>query len=309
MNIRNSRRYSWMRKALLLSGSLLLSFSVVHTVLPQLKSEDSAQTLSDAAKTPELHRTPQVILIEPAPLAVKDKKVLRPVSADLSVQYVDLGAMQSDLSEGMDDFLIRVAQTMDWFTRSSGFEACGVIMKSNTQDVWQVRLTTNRSRISCEMVEFPESGFTRISPDIHSHPYFEEDVFANAQDIRYNSNFKCGDQMFIYDDRFSKRDFSRGDGYLVTRGQLLYQHGERWPIRQVAVFNPLEEAPELSGPFFANTDEAVLVASHEGEPESEQEVRVDPLKAAATAVWLNQVDTTMLGVPTTSCPSSTEDFQ
>lgn len=286
------------KKLAWISGVFFISWCSSIPVI-QSESKLDVQTSSDAVTELSESSSKQVILIEPTASIATVQKVLKPFEVDLNVSYVDLGALSSLPGETFEAFLVRTAQSMDWFTRESGYEACGVIMSSQTQDAWQIRITTNRSRISCEMVEYPLEGYTKMDADIHSHPYFEEPIYANAQDIHYNKSFACGQQMFIFDERFSKKDFSRGEGYLVSRNRLLYQHGEKWPIRQVNTFESLKEAPELSAPYFAGVLPNEVDFNESNEP---LVVRVDPIEAAATAVWLNQVEGQMVGVPNVECP-------
>lgn len=210
-------------------------------------------------------------------------QALDPHAASKATPFVEVGAMTSNPGEGKDAFLVRVAQTMDVFTRTTEHEICGVIMVSDNNDAYRVRLTTNRSHIACTMVVFAEPGFSRLGPDIHSHPFNTGDIRANARDIVYRKDFSCGQKMTIFDHRFSTVDFNHGAGYLVTRGQLLYQHGVEWPIRQLAVFDRIDEpeALEIGGGL---------------DPEISEEL--------AAAAWENE---DREGVPATACPADDEE--
>lgn len=206
-------------------------------------------------------------------------EALDPVEAREKSPFVEVGAMTSQPGEEKDVFLTRVAQTMDLFTRTTQHEICGVIMVSESNDAFRVRLTTNRSHIGCTMVVFSEPGFERLGPDIHSHPRAPGGVEANARDIVYRKDFSCGQRMFIFDHRFSSVDFKHGEGYLVSRGQLLYQHGDQWPVRQVAVFDPIEEP-------------VALEVGTGLDPQVSEEL--------AASAWNNE---DREGVPSTACPA------
>lgn len=227
----------------------------------------------------------------PSPLPVDiaaQKKMgdaLSPHQAEVYAPFVELGALDSHPGEDLNVFLTRVAQAMDLFTRKTLHETCGVIMVDPARSAWRVRLTTNRSHLSCVMVEFDEPGFIRMGEDIHSHPLIPGGVHANAQDIVRRRDFACGEKIQIFDERFSSVDFEHGPGYLVSRGRLLYQHGQQWPIRQLAVFEPIneEEMPHLAKGGINPT--------------------LNPELAAAA--WKNEdVD----GVPLTQCPTEEADL-
>lgn len=196
--------------------------------------------------------------------------------------FVEIGAMTSQPEESKEAFLVRLAQTMDAFTRATGHEACGLILKSNEAETYKVRLTTNRAHISCTMMSFREPGFHPIGEDIHSHPRIVGGVKSNRPDMRNRSDLRCGNRIIIYDETFSEVDFNNGPGYLVSRGRLLFQRGAQWPMRQVATFEAIEQAEplEVGG--------------------------VDPKRneALAAAAWANEE---MEGLPPTECAEEIEE--
>ena len=197
---------------------------------------------------------------------------LTPSLARFVAPFVELGAMDSVAGETRETFLVRVAQTMDLFTRTTRHEACGVLMESHDKARYRVRLTSNLSHISCVKVQFDEPGYGRVGPDIHSHPRIPGGVEANAQDVARRRDFSCGQRIFVFDETFSSVDFQQGAGYLVTRGQLLYQHGRQWPIQQIASFDPIDTYPALALGGQEVAFEAALASaamrgdSHEGLP-------------------------------------------
>ena len=193
--------------------------------------------------------------------------------------YVELGAMTSRPGEAKEDFLVRLAQSMDLFTRSTGHETCGMIMESDTGGTYKVRLTSNRAHISCTMMSFREPGFHAIGEDIHSHPRIVGGVKSNGPDVKSRSDLHCGGRIIIYDETFSDVDFRNGPGYLVSRGRLLFQHGAQWPMRQVATIEAIQESEPLQvGGLDASGDEQL-----------------------ASAAWGNQE---VEGLPSTQCPEA-----
>lgn len=205
--------------------------------------------------------------------------------------FVELGALDSRPGESEDEFLVRVARVMDAFTRHTNHEACAVIMIHDSSLSWRARVTTNRSHLSCTMVLFDEPGFSRWGPDIHSHPYVPDGVLANAQDVLRNPHFQCGQHIKIFDERFSGQDLERGEGYLVSRGRLLYQDGHPQEA-PVAFFEPLMEMPEL--------------ALSEDLPWGELSAA-----AAAAAAWSNDESSgfSLSEFPKTACEGSPTDAQ
>ena len=238
-----------------------------------------AQAEVVAAGADDVPLAKDAIAITEAPVEQKMTVALTPQQAELRAPFVELGAMDSTEGETRDGFMVRVAQTMDMFTRTTQHEVCGVIMVNSDETAWRVRLTTNRSHIACVMVVFDESGYVRMGQDIHSHPRIVGGAQANAQDIIRRRDFSCGETIHIFDEAFSRVDFDRGPGYLVSRGRLLYQHGKNWPIQQVATFDAIDadQSPELAKGGINPTLTPELAA----------------------AAWQNQ---DVEGVPSTSCP-------
>jgi hypothetical protein len=196
------------------------------------QAQAQADVVAEGSKATPLIK--EEIVATEVPMEKKMGATLTPQQAELQAPFVELGAMDSTSGETQKDFLVRVAQAMDVFTRTTQHEVCGVIMVNPEQNAWRVRLTTNRSHLACVMVVFDETGYVRMGEDIHSQPRIEGGTQANAQDILRRRDFSCGERIHIFDEDFSKVDFDHGPGYLVSRGRLLYQHGRQWPIQQVA---------------------------------------------------------------------------
>lgn len=191
------------------------------------------------------------------PLAMADTAggpTITPEQALLVAPFVDLGSIESQPGEGLDAFVLKTAGVIHDFTLATGHEACGVLMVANadpdgSNGPWRVRLTTNRSHIACILVEYADAGYRRLGPGIHSHPYLPGGFNINPQDERWRkpkcqgnedkcqamleSAPRCGDDWKLFDSRFSARDFQHGPGYLVTRGRVLYQHGDQYPVRML----------------------------------------------------------------------------
>lgn len=238
---------------------------------------DPARDANEAMATAEaVGLGPDVPEVSPVRLPASPPKptfFLNPAQADLVAPFVELGAMDSWPGESQHDFLVRVAQAMDLYSRQTSFEACGVILKASGASMWRVRLTTHRSHIACLMVSFDEPGFAPTGEDIHSHPRVVGGTLANAQDVERNPRFVCNQRMVVFDERFSERDLDRGPGYLVSRGRLMYQRGRAYPFQLRAAFDPVEEKPALA---FAS---APMLASAQAEGR---------LPALAEAVWANE---------------------
>ena len=204
-----------------------------------------------------------------------------PEQAAITTPFVELGAMDSRPGEGLEIFLMRVAQVMDMFTRKTKQETCGVIMAKDDNNGFRVRMTTNRAHIACVGIVFEEPGFHRLGPDIHTHPHVPGGIIVNAQDSRIRPDFICGERVLIFDEKFSDIDLKHGSGYLVSRTRLLYQHGTVASVREVGVFDSIDTMPTLmlgGGPSV----EAGIVGT-----------------AAVRAAW---ADRDTVDVPTTKCP-------
>ena len=212
------------------------------------------------------------------------------LEAQTKAPFLELGALDSTEGETLDDFLVRVAQAMDVFTRQTNHEVCGVILVNEAQDAWRVRLTTNRSHISCVMVSFDEPGYKRLGPDIHSHPRVPGGIPANSQDVARNPKFHCGQNMVVFDETFSEKDLERGPGYLVSRNRLMFQRGKMFPFQQRAVFPSLEQMPSLTllNGEVASFDSGLVASDAEEQPVS-----------TLVAAWKNE---DAEGLPSTTCP-------
>ena len=289
------RRWSrrWLFSLPVLAGTALVAWGWRTTEAELPPDEGAATATADVASpdTQETNPTPLLSPTSPSSLRPNMSNALGLADASLRTPFVELGALDSLPHEDLDTFLTRVAQAMDTFTRRTHHEVCGVIMVNDNQDKWRVRMTTNRSHISCVMVVFDEPGFKRLGPDIHSHPRVTGGALANAQDIQRNKRFECGQNMVVFDETFSTKDLERGPGYLVSRNRLMYQRGKSFPFQQRAVFASLETMPDLT-----------LLSGEMGRFES-GEVASDTALPLQTALWENQ-DTP--GLPPTQCPQTNQ---
>lgn len=292
---RCSRR--WLFSLTALAGASLIALGALNH--PDLANEDVA---ADAVATADVV-APNPVPVPPAassPAASSKQplmsKVLGLGDARKKAPFLELGAMDSAPDESFDDYMVRVAQAMDAFTRQTNHEVCGVILVNEQGDAWRVRLTTNRSHISCVMVTFDEPGYKRLGPDIHSHPRVPGGIAANSQDIERNPRFACGQKMVVFDETFSEKDLTRGPGYLVSRNRLLFQRGKEFPFQQRAVFESLERMPELT---LASGE----VASFDASATSSGVGEASAVSVLAAA-WQNQ---DIEGLPQTSCPPASDE--
>lgn len=185
--------------------------------------------------------------------------------AQKSFPLVELGAMDSNVGESKEDFLLRVGSVLHTFTGRTGHEACSAIMESESlPTVYRVRLITNRSQVSCLRVMFEEKGFKYTGETIHSHPYSEKYkdhfIHANLQDQRM-IGFSCKRMLKIMDGDFSPGDLKNGGGYLVSRGRLLHRTNESEDTTVVGTVNPDLPLPVLAvGGLHLTNEHAVHAA-------------------------------------------------
>jgi hypothetical protein len=234
------------------------------------------------------------LMMGPAMGAEIGGPTVTPEQARLAAPYVEVGVVSSRPEEKtVEDFLLRVGQVMDSFTHTTGYETCGLIMANADNTQWRVRLASNRSHISCVIIQFNEPGYTRLGPDIHSHPYAPEGVVNNNPDHQRRPNFECGGRTTIYDEMFSQGDYHHGAGYLVARNRLLYQHGGQWPVRMVGQLGPRLEASDVQAHYVEP------LASSSVLTKGSDATRAAQVTQVAAGSWNNdEVD----GFPQLRCP-------
>lgn len=270
-----------------------------HQVPIQASASTSASTSADSVAVASNIQAKRVVSAPASPTVQAQPampSVLSPDEANSFAPFVELGALDSAPKEIFDDFMVRVAQTMDLFTSKTGHEACGVVMTSTAPgaNAWRVRLTTNRSHIGCVMVMFDEPGFRRVGTDIHSHPRIVGGVAANSQDLTRRPDFSCGQNIVIFDETFSEKDMDRGPGYLVSRNRLMFQRGRQYPYQQRAQFETLKEMPELAfsgakGEALSQTAAAAWAGEDaEGLPSTHCDVPEAPVAEVATPADMEQ---------------------
>lgn len=271
LSFRQPGRRGWVGRSLrvALSLGLLLAAGSGVSLSPSASVDEGLLPYALAESVVSGTQPAPLLPLAPRPSRPGQGHALAPMEAMEHAPFVELGAMDSEPGESVDEFLVRVAQAMDVFTRRTHHEACAVIMSHTTEQAWRVRMTTNRSHLSCTMVEFEEPGFVRWGPDIHSHPRVPGGIRVNSQDVLRNPSFKCGQTAIVFDEKFSGRDLDRGPGYLVSRGRLLFQKGRDYPFRQLATFEPLQSMPSLTVGDALDLGEVVA-------------------QAAADAAWLNE---------------------
>lgn len=146
----------------------------------------------------------------------------------------------SQEGETLDAFALRMGVWFRNFTTTSGYEACGLIFASSTEEgKWALPIFTNNSQIGCAMPETTLEGYALTKETIHSHPVEKmvepnanDRIFLQGQSDRFHVERR---QRRNVDPRtFSNTDFAGGPGYLVTDGKVLYQAGPK-SVREVGV--------------------------------------------------------------------------
>lgn len=154
------------------------------------------------------------------------------------VQAWSVGQFTSKTNESHDAFVLRVAQALKAWTDQTGTEACGPIAKTKDGHYF-VELTTEKAQTVCLRSTVMPEGMTYTGDSIHSHPFKEgtSQIRLTSHDLAVLD--EMGEVQFVDElrrmdirsvhaepDTFSPDDYAAGPGYLVVKGQLLYQHGK-----------------------------------------------------------------------------------
>jgi hypothetical protein len=144
--------------------------------------------------------------------------------------FVELGALESKAHEGKTHFLLRVAHTMDYYTSTTGREACGVVMVNDDNTKWRVRLLANDVHMGCVHLRFDEPGFYNGGQTIHSH-------FVQG---KLDPSDIAGVQA---------QEFVHGPGYLVLGGVLVEFQHQSLPIHILGTIDRLAgvDVPVMGG--------------------------------------------------------------
>jgi hypothetical protein len=206
-----------------------------------------------------------------------EKTAFTPETVRLVAQFEDLGNWVSQPSETKDAFLLRVGQSLQLYTRTTGYEGCGYIVGEKGGTAWSVHLTTNLSHFNCLPVLFvPDPALNALTETIHSHPNPEygRSIRVSRDDKELNpmnGAISEGDHVQVESGDFSRQDFQRGTGYLVTKGKLLYQDtpAHRRTVGKVdadiAMVSP-DEIPVIAG--LQRRRSAAALAALETDPET-----------------------------------------
>ena len=175
-----------------------------------------------------------------------------PGIAQGSLEVKALGTMESQAGESKVDFLKRVGQVLDVYTAATQTEACGVIGErpgrtEGEDGKWIVPLVTQESHMACVPVVTLPGDATYTQEGIHSHPDTPRGRFrATLPDVVLMKAIRAqrvhvgqwvsGNAYGAKAETFSAQDFAGGAGYLVARGQLLYQNGPRSVVSHGAVW-------------------------------------------------------------------------
>ena len=155
---------------------------------------------------------------------VKERKVIEEIPSQIS-----LGDYASQEGETLEEFMRRVGRVLHNFTRESGNEACGPIASDGVR--YSVRLHTDGVPHGCAMrASDVLDGYAWTGETIHSHPWqklLRLDSHAQAWSKRYGDG-NHGSPTLRNDGAsgFSRADYVGGPGWLVAKGQLLYQAGQ-----------------------------------------------------------------------------------
>lgn len=155
------------------------------------------------------------------------------------VQAWEVGTFTSAPGESHDAFVLRVAEALKTWTDDTGTEACGPIVQAK-DGTYSVQLTTEKAQTVCLRSTVMPDGMTYTGDSIHSHPAMKDgghQVRLTTHDfdvLEAMGRVKLVDDMRrmhirtveAEPDTFSADDYAAGPGYLVVKGQLLYQHGE-----------------------------------------------------------------------------------
>ena len=144
--------------------------------------------------------------------------------------YQKLGAFVSQPGEPKERFMARVGTFLAYYTKTTGWEACGMVQQTEDGQGWAVRLITNGSQIGCAQIQFETPGYVNTDEGIHSHPA-KNSVRVSLQDQRLRGGFGCGTHIRVSPYTFSTQDYHVGPGYLVVPAgfaaspKLLFQNG------------------------------------------------------------------------------------
>jgi hypothetical protein len=127
--------------------------------------------------------------------------------------------------ESQPEFLARVGRAMRTFSDQTGFESCGSLA-SDVNDTFGIRIYTVRSHIGCvtDRADVP-AGLEPLGQTLHTHGT-RKTFFLNPADIVMgNGDLGSGKIRTADPNHFSPDDYDRGQSFLATETQVLYQHG------------------------------------------------------------------------------------
>ncbi|WP_243043053.1 hypothetical protein [Dyella sedimenti] len=135
--------------------------------------------------------------------------------------------------------MLRVAEALKTWMDDTGTEACGPIAQAKDGKYF-VQLATEKAQTVCLRAIMMPDSMADTGGDIHSHPVAKNGGYTvrlTTQDfvaLEALGRVKLVDDMRrmnirtlpLEPDTFSPNGYAAGPGYLVVKGQLLYQHGE-----------------------------------------------------------------------------------
>jgi hypothetical protein len=145
-----------------------------------------------------------------------------------SLPYTELGVYTSQPGESLDAFVLRIRPILVDYSKSTGFEACGVIAASADKTQYGVVLGSSGSRLGC--VNYPSkvpAGMEYVGITYHSHgsdrPYRmnRADKILSGREDEDGPIRIGGDNLY----GFSQQDYMSGAGFLATPKGVRFQDG------------------------------------------------------------------------------------
>ena len=151
--------------------------------------------------------------------------------------YVEYETVLAQEGESEQEFVMRVAPTLAYLTKATGWEVCGVLAQGEAG--MGVVLTSSQATTACVLrADLVPPGMEATTRSIHSHPGpNSKDV--GFTDMDHHLAHASGHRLTIARGQdqhkrnrnrtqrggFSTQDFQMGPGYLVLEREVLYQEG------------------------------------------------------------------------------------
>lgn len=136
--------------------------------------------------------------------------------------------------EPVQDFMMRVAPTLNAFAKTHGVEGCGYITHNPDTRQFGIRLTTQGGFFFCVNsvdLAYREPGFRLTTSTLHNHPSGTY-IKPSPSDVAIKRLLQGPDAEFVVARQknygmlgFSPQDYKAGPGFLVAGDLLWYQRG------------------------------------------------------------------------------------